>query len=337
MTDREILKQNFLQKHNFAHYRRDKMKEDASFRKYERITTDHKTYLLMDAPPDKEKVIPFIEIGNFLYNNNFSAPEIIAQDTDNGFLLLEDFGDELYTKVLSENEKDEEYFYRIAINALIQLQNTEIKDNFLPKYDDETLINEALLFTQWYLPILTGEQTKDELVEEYKEILIYLLQYTKSLGEVFVHRDYHADNLLWLEEREGTSRVGIIDFQDAVIGSPIYDMVSILSDVRRDVSQDTVDKMISHYLNAKPSISRKDFLSSYAILGAQRNLKIIGIVARKSLRDHNSSYLNLLPRAWKHVETSLKHPLLLPLQKWLNKVVTPGMINNANKTHKILA
>ena len=88
MTEREILKQNFLQKHNFAHYRRDKMKEDASFRKYERITTDHKTYLLMDAPPDKEKVIPFIEIGNFLYKNNFSAPEIIAQDTDNGFLFL---------------------------------------------------------------------------------------------------------------------------------------------------------------------------------------------------------------------------------------------------------
>jgi aminoglycoside/choline kinase family phosphotransferase len=331
MLDREELKTNFLQRHNINALKIEKLPADASFRSYERLIFADYTMMLMNAPPDKEKVVPFIEIDEFLYANNFSVPKISYQDKEHGFLLIEDFGDDSYSKLLKKDAELEEYLYLMAVNALCALHKIPAPKDLIPGYDQVELMREAMLFIEWYIPSVSGDKLPENLVIEYKEIFLSLIPHLQVLESVMVLRDYHADNLMWLEDREGIARVGMLDFQDAVIGSPIYDIMSLLSDVRRDVSAKTTQEMINHFLELNSHINRKDFLASYAILSAQRNLKIIGIVARKMIRDKTSAYLYLLPRAWGHLEESLRHPLLLPLKRWLDKLSNLGIRSNGFK------
>jgi N-acetylmuramate 1-kinase len=331
MLDREKLKTKFLQTNNIKPLKVEKLQADASFRSYQRLTLANSTRMLMDAPPDKEKVEPFIAIDEFLYANNFSVPKIFYQDKKHGFLLIEDFGDDSYSKLLKKDLELEEYLYLMAINALCALHKLAVPQDLVPQYDQVELMREALLFIDWYIPSISGDKLSENLVMEYREIFLSLIPHLQVLKPVMVLRDYHADNLMWLEEREGIARVGILDFQDAVIGSPIYDIMSLLTDVRRDVSIKITQEMINHFLELNSHINRKDFLASYAILSAQRNLKIIGIVARKIIRDKNSAYLYLLPRAWNHLEETLKHPLLLPLKRWLDKLSNLGIRSNSFK------
>jgi N-acetylmuramate 1-kinase len=328
MQERETLKADFLKKHHKHNYEVIKLPADASFRSYERLVYAGKSIMLMDAPPDKEKVEAFIKIDEFLFQHQFSVPEIYKQDAANGFLLLEDFGDDTYSKILKKSLQNEEYLYRMAVNALCRLHKITPPQDMIPQYNEKELLREAMLFIEWYIPCISGDKLPEDLIAEFKEIFSLLISYTKALDDVVVLRDYHADNLMWLEEREGIARVGILDFQDAAIGSPVYDLMSLLRDVRRDVSPKIVDDMINHFLDLNAHISRKDFLASYAILSAQRNLKIMGIVARKIMRDKNSTYLYLLPRAWKYVEIELQHPLLLPLKRWLDKISSYGIRSN---------
>jgi aminoglycoside/choline kinase family phosphotransferase len=344
MTEREQLKAKFIADNNCHEYVREAIPGDASFRTYERLTCGGKTVILMDSPPLTEDVKPFVKVANFLAKQNFSVPNILASDEKNGFLILEDFGNDSFTKLLApsnldmleENNLSEHKIYKEAINLLAKLHKSPVPDGVVPYYDDEKLINEALLLTEWYIPILNGEAINNKLLEEYQIIWKHLLQYTRYLPETLVLRDFHADNLMWLDDREGVNRVGLLDFQDAVIGSPIYDIVSLLEDARRDISQELSEQMITHYLTIRPDVLRKDLLASYSILGAQRNLKIIGFIARKAMRDKNSSYFSMLPRVWGYIEKDLKHPLLLPLKTWLDKVISP-QVRKPSKTNEIVS
>ncbi len=320
---REHIKKQFLDDYLGQKYTVNSLPADASFRSYERITTNNQTYILMDAPPDKETVSSFIKVGEFLYALDFSAPEILHKDMANGLVLLEDFGCNNYCKILSKGQKynTESLLYHKAIDVLIALHKTKISID-IPRYTKKMLLNETSLLIDWYFPALRGEDLTPSLKKEYIAIWSQLLDTILSKSQHLVLRDYHAENLMWLEDRVGIRRVGLLDFQDAVIGPAAYDIVSLLEDARRDVGNDIAQMMINYYLEVT-NLSRKDFLVDYAILGAQRNCKIIGIFARKALRDNNHHYLKLLPRVWSYILNNLNNPLLEPLKNWFNK--TTGM------------
>lgn len=324
---REELLVDFLQSNKMGAAKRSPLSQDASFRRYERLYLDGKSFMLMDAPPPQEDVNPFINIANYLRRRGFSSPEIYAEDTKNGFLLLEDLGDNSYTKVLSGNsplsgDYDELELYSAAVDVLIQLGRSTLPRK-MPGYNDELLLKESNLLLNWYIPHTNPDVVNDELREHYKAIWNNLLVLKKVTDDVLVLRDYHADNLMWLPDRLGVLQVGVLDFQDAVIGSPIYDLVSLLEDARRDISKEVVQKSIDRYLGTRKTINREDFSAAYAILAAQRNCKIIGIFARLAVRDGKPHYLNYLPRVWKHLEHDLKHPVLADLKTLIDKAIPP--------------
>jgi N-acetylmuramate 1-kinase len=331
VTKRESLKEEFLNSSDLKNAKIIKLKNDASHRRYERIIIDNKkSFILMDAPPEKEKTLPFIKIANFLRKNDLSAPEIIKADSENGFLLLEDFGDEVFNTILSGKshlspELNEDRIYKKAIDTLIYLHKIPTSSISIPSYEDSMLIKESNLFIDWYVATLNGETLSKEVKEEFNLIMKHLLSTAKIFSDVVVLRDYHAENLIWLDNRIAHRKVGILDFQDAVLGSPAYDLASLLEDARRDVNPVLADSMITHYLKAFPTYSRKDFNIAYTIFAVQRNLKIVGIFARQAAKYKNPYYLSLLPRVWRYINHDLKHPLLLPLKNWLTKIVPTQM------------
>jgi hypothetical protein len=325
VTKRERLIRSFLESQKLSHARREPLSSDASFRRYERIYDGDNVTLLMDAPPPKEDVRPFVHIDNYLRRRGFNAPEIYAQDEENGFLLLEDFGYDSYTNVLSgksklSSEYTEQELYEAAIDVLIQLGRSTLPAE-TPGYNDELMIQECELFTHWYMPNIRGMDDVEDRQKRYINIWKKLLETPKVTDDVVVLRDYHADNLMWLPNRIGVQRVGLLDFQDAVIGSPVYDLVSLLEDARRDVSPETVKATLDHYLNERKSLDEDQFMAHYSIIAAQRNCKIIGIFARLAIRDGKHRYLDYLSRVWKHLEHDLKHPVLEPLKIWMDATI----------------
>jgi aminoglycoside/choline kinase family phosphotransferase len=318
--NREDIKKIFLDEHFGLSYNVNKLPADASFRSYERIDLDGKTYILMDAPPNQEEVLPFIKIGEFLHQNNFSVPEIIKKDIKNGFLLLEDFGNNHYNRVLSAKLEDvsESILYRKAVDVLVKLHKTDLAID-LHIYNKQKLLDEVCLLTDWYFQAFNGEELSSYLKDEYTEIWTKLLKSLHFPNDCLVLKDYHADNLMWLEGRVGHKKVGLLDFQDAIIGSVVYDMVSLLEDARRDITNGVAQEMINYYIE-KTNYNRKEFLADYIILGTQRSCKILGVFARKVLRDGDSRYLKFLPRVWSYIHHHLNNPLLLPLKNWFDKV-----------------
>lgn len=325
MKNRENLLVKFIEKNKLDHCERYRLASDASFRAYERLKNGTKSFMLMDAPPEKEKVKEFISIANYLKNNGFSAPEILDTDIENGFILLEDFGDDSFSAVLSGNSKynksSEEELYKSAIEALIELAKTDLKTD-LPPYDRAVYMREVKLLSEWYLPYINSDYDTANASKEYEQIWHEILN-TEGV-EVQSHvilRDYHADNLMWLPTRENTAKVGLLDFQDALLGSPLYDIVSLLEDARRDVSTKTVQTCIDYYLEQNPQMNKEQFMEQYYIIAAQRNCKIIGIFARLAIRDGKQRYMSYLPRVWAHLEKDLQHPALAKLKNWMDKTI----------------
>jgi len=327
-SERHTLIDNFLAASGWAGAKRIVLAADASFRRYERIVGQGRQAVLMDAPPDKEDVRPFVRTAHHLLDAGLSAPKLLASDVTQGFLLLEDLGDDLYTRLLSRQPLQEEGLYLEAANVLAAIYHQAPKADYsdFPVYDAALLMRECRLFAEWFLPAVMGGEEAKKREKEYMTLWRELLDRLPSLRPVLVMRDYHADNLLWLPARVGIKCVGLLDFQDAVVGSPAYDMVSFLEDARRDVKPETVAKVIDRYLEST-AIPRADFMAAYALLGAQRNCKIIGIFVRLALRDGKQHYLSYLPRVWAHLEHDLNHPLLAPLKVWMDKIVKPEWRN----------
>lgn len=288
---------------------------DASNRTYYRVSNNQKIAVLMDAPPEKgEDVRPFIDITTRLRDQHFSAPGIYASDKENGFLLLEDLGDDLFARVLEKKPDLETQLYAAATDLLVALHKAPTPD--LPPYDVQTCVNEANLITNWYLPAILGEVTQP-VQARYTDVITDLCADLMPKQPVLVQRDYHAENLLWLPQRREHKRVGLLDYQDALAGHPAYDLVSLLEDARRDTSLKLQHQMLERYMaasNADPSAFQK----AYATLGAQRNLKILGIFARLSKRDGKPDYVALMPRVWAHLQHDLAHPALSDLRSWVD-------------------
>jgi len=287
---------------------------DASFRRYYRLGRDGSSAVLMDAPPPHEDIGPFVAVAGLLRELGLSAPEVLAEDRGQGFLLLEDFGDDTYTRLLARGA-DEPALYRLAVDTLVALQRAVEQHRIpdLPPYDLDRLLGEAALLIDWYRPLTGGPR------EEYLALWRAVLPDAVVAPPTLVLRDYHVDNLMLLPDRPGVRGCGLLDFQDAVTGQPSYDLVSLLEDARRDIPGPLRQAMTERYLAAFPALDRQAFLCSAAILSAQRNCKILGIFTRLWKRDGKRQYLAHIPRVWRLLETDLRHPALAPVARWLDR------------------
>ncbi len=332
MIDRFDLLRDFIKESGWQAATRVPLAADASSRSYDRLIDEQsgKTAILMNAPIDIESnIVTFKQVTETLRGYGLSAPEVYHTDAINGFLLIEDLGDDLFKRICGHTPEMEWQLYEAAIDVLAEL-HTHNAPLELPRYDAQTYLREARLLTDWYLPAATGALGPAALPEEYDRLINEACALLPTDGLVLVQRDYHAENLLWLPQRSGIKRVGLLDYQDALAGHPAYDLVSLLEDARRDTSPELQAAMITRYLAAK-GVDEKGFIMSYNILGAQRNLKIIGIFTRLYLRDGKATYLDLIPRVWAHLMRDLMHPALAGLQSWVKQNLPEPNATTLNK------
>jgi N-acetylmuramate 1-kinase len=315
---REAVIAEFLESVGWGTIRPTLLAADASFRRYYRLVDGDRRAVLMDAPPPHEDVRPYVAVAAMLRGHGLSAPEIFAEDSEQGILLIEDFGDDTYTRLLARGV-DEHQLYTLAIDTLIALQRAVTTPPALPPYDEKALLREAALLVEWYAPAMLGAPLSPALCDEYLALWREALPLTAVNGPTLVLRDYHVDNLMLLAGREGVQGCGLLDFQDALNGPASYDLVSLLKDARRDVPPTLRKAMTARYLAAFPAIDRGAFCRSAAILAAQRNAKIIGIFTRLWQRDGKPRYLGHIPRVWRLLETDLQEPALRPLARWLDR------------------
>ncbi|MGF1659278.1 MAG: aminoglycoside phosphotransferase family protein [Rubrimonas sp.] len=300
---------------------------DASARRYLRLTggPGDAGAVLMDADPAAgEDVRPFAALTGWLRAQGFSAPDILAADAEAGFLLLEDFGDALVSRVCAADPAAEAPLYEAAVDLLAALAAIPPPETAIghgcahavPPYDAATLLREARLATDWWAAGAEVGLSPDALAE-FDAKLTAACAAAAEARSTLALRDYHADNLIWLPDRRGLARVGLLDHQDALRGAPAYDLISLLEDARRDVSPDLRMAMAARFAGAlkarDPGFDAEAFAAQAAALAAQRNLKIVGIFARLALRDGKPGYLALIPRVWAHLSRDLTHPDLQAL------------------------
>lgn len=321
MSDRDGEIEAFLAAAGWGGSRRAPLAQDASFRRYERVYRDDRPAVLMDAPPAHEDVRPFLRVARKLGELGLSAPAILAEDPERGFLLLEDLGDATFTRLLNAGE-DAAPLYMLATDVLVRLHRfpaaTAVPPGLAP-YDDALFQREAALLTEWYMPALLGAETPADVAASYADAWAGLLPLARRVPESLVLRDYHVDNLMRLPGRQGAAACGLLDFQDAVAGPVTYDFVSLVEDARRDVPDDIRNAVRARYLAAFPDIDPDAFDLSCAILGAQRHCKVLGIFTRLRDRDGKPDYLVHVPRLWRLLERAAARPELAPLKAWLDR------------------
>ena len=322
MDSRDSVIAAFLARAGWGEAERGVLAGDASFRHYDRLTRGGDRAVLMDAPPPMEDVRPFVRIGRLLRRLGFSAPRILAEHVDAGLLLLEDLGDDTYTRVLASGG-NEQVLYGRALDVLIRLHRRAAECDpaveELRPYDDAALLDEATLLTDWYMPAVLGRDTPAATRADYCRLWTELRRTVTGIPDSLVLRDYHVDNLMWLPDRPDVEACGLLDFQDARWGPVTYDLVSLFEDARRDVPAALTRRLLDRYLAAFPALDPKAFAASYALWGAQRSAKILGIFTRLDRRDGKPAYLEHIPRVWRWLEGDLGHPVLAPLRAWFDR------------------
>jgi aminoglycoside/choline kinase family phosphotransferase len=320
MTERDSEIAEFLAAAGWAGAERRVLAADASFRRYDRIRLGDRRAVLMDAPPAKEKVEPFIAIARHLVALGYSAPQIYEADIATGLVLIEDLGDDTYTRLLAAGH-DERALYELAADVLIDMHRrpaAEIVPRGIAPYDAPTFQREADLLVEWYLPAVAGKPAGDELLRSYRAVWQALLPLAGGAPKTLVLRDYHVDNLMLLPDRAGIAACGLLDFQDALAGPLSYDFISLVEDARRDIAPELVAAVRQRYLAGFPALDREAFDASCAVLAAQRHAKVIGIFTRLCVRDGKPKYLGHIPRVWRLLEKAATHPAMTPLRKWLD-------------------
>jgi tRNA threonylcarbamoyl adenosine modification protein YjeE len=342
-AERILAIRRFLDGNGFGTAERRRIQGDASTRCYERLTLNGATYILMnslkrpDGPPVRdgkpysaiahlaEDVTPFIALALGLRARGFSAPAIFAADRAAGLLVIEDLGDELL--VAGEPPAPIEARYAVAVDLLAALHRERLPealpveagvDYRLPRYDLEALLIEVELLLDWYMPKLeakVSDAKRDMYLALWRDALMPVI----DAPATWVLRDFHSPNLLWLPEREGVTRIGLLDFQDAVLGNPAYDLASLLQDARAEVPELMEITLLASYARTRlkePGFDSAAFARAYATLAAQRASKILGIFVRLDQRDGKPQYLRHLPRVWTYLQRALAHPALAPLAGW---------------------
>jgi len=341
----------FLDDAGYADARRLRMPGDASTRSYARLVRDDGVVILMNAPrrPDgptvydgksysaavhlAEDVKPFVAVDNGLRARGFSAPSIHHADLDAGFLITEDFGSAGFIE--GDPPRPIAERYEAATDMLAALHREALPEILpvapqityaIPTFDTDALLVEVGLMLEWYMPDRGAELT-DNLRNEFVMMWRDLLSKPASAARTWALRDFHSPNLIWLDERPGTARVGIIDFQDAVLGPAAYDLVSLLQDARVDVPEQLELALLTRYIKARrasdDSFDPAGFAELYAIMSAQRNTRLLGTFARLNRRDGKPQYLRHQPRIWTYLNRSLAHPVLARAREWYSANVPP--------------
>ena len=328
---------------------------DASTRRYMRLVRGTRSAMLMDQPRGAETAAcpphaseaererlgynamarlagpdtrPFAAVAQFLKSNGLASPEIYAHDYDAGFLLIEDFGEGRFADLIAGG-RAELPFYETAVDALAKLHDVTAPkllhvpgadERHLLSYDSLAMQAEVRLLTDWFYPAAMGTAIPDAALAEFVQVWREALAQLRVVKPVVVLRDYHAENLMWLDRRSGLSRAGLLDFQDALAGSPAYDLISLIEDARRDVSPELADAMTARYVALRkandPQFDEEAFRFAAALLAAQRNTKIVGIFARLWKRDGKPRYTQYLPRMWRYLDRDLSHGALGNLKAW---------------------
>jgi len=298
---------------------------DASFRRYARIQLQNKTYMLMDAPPEKEDCVPFVTIDEFFAGHGVRVPQIVAKDLAQGFLLLEDFGDVLLSTLLNDETVDK--YYEQSFKQLIQLQTIDGTNQF-SAYSYEKLMSEMQLLTDWMLPSLAIQPTAEQK-KTIDDAFDFLARAAVAQPQVIVHRDFHSRNLMKIENE---LELGVIDFQDAVIGADTYDLISITRDAYVQWNAEHVYQWFRTFYDllpesAKQNRSFEQFKRDADLMAIQRHIKILGIFVRLFERDGKSGYLKDLPRVmWYLLEESRGYAELEEFMIFMNNIVMPKFI-----------
>jgi len=298
---------------------------DASFRRYARIKLQNKTYMLMDAPPEKEDCAPFVNIDEFFDKNGVRVPHIVAKDLTLGLLLLEDFGDVVLSTLLNDQTVDE--YYAQSFKQLIELQQID-GQAYLPAYSYEKLMTEMRLLTEWMLPSLKIQPTEQQL-ETIEQAFDFLAIEASQQPQVIVHRDFHSRNLMKIENEQ---ELGVIDFQDAVIGADTYDLISITRDAYVQWNAERVYQWFEVFYNLLPASAKENrsfeqFKRDADLMAIQRHIKILGIFVRLFERDGKSGYLKDLPRVmWYLLEESQGYDELNDFMQFIRDIVMPKFI-----------
>lgn len=314
----------FLRAHGWPAESRRPLAGDASFRRYDRLIDGARRAVLMDAPPPQENVRPFVTVARLLARMGLSAPRILAADEAAGLLLLEDLGDDTYTRLIARGT-DERMLYELAVDAIVEMHRRLPEDalSSLPRFDDARALPQVALLLDWYWPAMFGAPAPDPVRAAYMAAWREILPAARRVPESIALFDFHVDNLLWLPEREGVAACGLLDFQDAVIAPVTFDLVSLLEDVRRDVPQAIAESCKARYLAAFPELDPDGFAAAYSVIGAQRNCRIAGTFVRLCKRDGKPVYLGFMPRVWRLIAGDIAHPALAPLADWFATHLPP--------------
>lgn len=311
MENRKYLRNQFLRNNGWQCAEIHALPPDASFRQYFRLSQSGQSTILMDAPPEFENATTFVKITRHLQYLGIRVPDVHQTDLKNGFVLLEDLGDNTFTRLISSGE-DETGLYDKAIDVLTTLHNhSHATDLNLDRYDLTAFIKEAKLFTTWYLPTLFKGPASDSLVSGYIDAWSTVFNGLPELKLTLTLRDYHVDNLMLVN-----NSCVVLDYQDALIGSPAYDVVSLLEDSRRDINSQSAARTLKRYLKNVPRTDVESFRHHYDVWGAQRQCKVAGIFMRLWLRDNKPVYLNHLSRVIRLLATRLHHPAVRPIGEW---------------------
>lgn len=323
---RRVRREQFLASLGWKNVAMEPMQADASFRRYYRLRGTSKPMLLMEDPPDRPPVPPFvmvepyIKIDEHLRALGLRTPEIYHRDIANGLLVIEDFGDDTYTRLFAKGE-DPKPLYELAVDALVHLhRHPKRNDIDIPKYDDALLVDGAMLLMDWYYPALTGKQPTEDLRQSYAKVLKGLLARLPKGQETLVLRDYHVDNLMLVPGAAGIQSCGWLDFQDAATGQFSYDLMSLLEDARRDVPKPLKDHLYARYLQGMgPGLDKQGFDYSFRVLAAIRHARVLGVFVRLFKRDGKERYLQWVPHVHKLFNNTLEDPVVLPLKKWFQE------------------
>lgn len=303
---------------------------DASFRRYFRVYTETGSYIVMDAPPEKENSEPFIRVAGWLGQTGLTVPEVLQQQPDSGFYLLTDLGNRQYLSQLDQSSADK--LYADAIQALIEMQVQGARfESALPPYDRQQLLREMGLFRDWYLGRHLGIELDAAQQQTLEVVYNHLVENALDQPGVFVHRDYHSRNLMYQADKQRNP--GILDFQDAMYGPVTYDLVSLLRDCYIRWPEEYVDRWVRYHYDALrergqlQEVSYSQYKRWFDLMGVQRHLKATGIFARLNYRDNKPGYLNDIPRTLNYVlQVSVQYPELTPFHRLLTDLSVSARI-----------
>jgi len=350
-SDRETLKAAFLARTGFGDARREPLGGDASTRAYERLHRGDASFIFMDQPPSAEtapcppdatpeeraalgynalarlaagRVDAFVACAGWLRAQGLSAPKVLAADAGAGLAVLEDLGDDLYARLI-ESGTDETPLYDAAIDGLLAIHAAPTPGVLdfdgstwrLLTYDDLALKTAHDIFVEWQ-PKFRALTFDAAALAEWEGLWAPIRARGEAGATVFCHRDYHAENLIWLPDRDGAARVGLLDFQDAVVAHPAWDLSMLLHDARRTVSPEREAASLERYLAGRADLDRTAFLADYHALGALNIVRILGIFARLITRDGKPRYADFIPRLWTYLDVCFANPALAGLKAWFD-------------------